>query len=133
VDLLELEQLFASMQRIHFASGETIIHSGTMADDVYFIESGRAVVQRKVSDGIAKRLRTMLPGAIVGDIAFSIGGKRTADVIAEIDTVTLSMSRVTAHQLALENPALALLFSHLLNRALAEKVITANRMTEHAG
>ena len=129
----KLEQLFAAMQRSQFAAGDTIIHTGTNADGIYFIESGRAIVQLKLDSGIAKRLRTMLPGAIVGDIGFCLGGKRTADVVAETDTTTLSMSRSMAEQLARKNPELALVFNRLLNRALAEKVITANRMTEHAG
>ncbi len=130
---LKLEQLFGTMQRIRFVAGETIIHSGTDSDDIYFIESGRAIVQRKLDRGVVKRLRTMLPGAIVGDIGFSLGGKRTADVVAETEMTTLSISRSTSARLAAKNPELALLFNRLLNRALAEKVITANRMTEHAG
>ncbi len=129
----KLEQLFEAMKRIQFAAGETIIHAGTAADDVYFIESGRALVRRRMENGAAKRLRTMLPGAIVGDIAYSLRGKRTAEVVAETDTVTLSMSRSTADRLVRKSPELALVFNRLLNRALAEKVITANRMTEHAG
>ena len=95
--------------------------------------SGRAVVQRIQSDGQVKRLRTMLPGAIVGDVAYSLQGLRSADVTAETETTTLSISRTHVQRLARTKPELAFLFNALLNRALAEKVLTANRMTEHAG
>ena len=74
----------------------------------------------------------MLPGAIVGDVGYSLGGKRTADVTAEIPTTTLSISNRQVEKLARTRPALAILFNGLLNRALAEKVLTANRMTEQA-
>ncbi len=128
-----LRALFAEMKRKDHAVGEAIITAGQSADDVYFLESGRAVVKRVQADGLFKRLRTMLPGAIVGDIGYCLGGMRTADVVAETPTTTLSISLKQIEQLARTKPALALLFNRLLNRALAEKVLTANRMTEHAG
>ncbi len=125
--------LFEKMQRVHFAAGETIIHAGSAASDVYFIETGKAVVQRQTENGGVKRLRTMLPGAIIGEIAYSLGSNRTANVLAETDTTVFVMSLNSLDKLTTNNPALALVFSQILNRALAEKVITANRMTEHAG
>ena len=126
-------QLFAEMKRKDYAAGDYLIRSGQAADEVLFIESGRAIVRRIQADGQIKRLRTMLPGAIVGDVAYSLGGVRTADVTAETPTTTLSISSKQVEKLANTKPALAFLFNSLLNRALAEKVLTANRMTEHAG
>lgn len=128
-----LARLFAGMSRKEHAPGSRIIAAGARAYEVYFIESGRAMVQRVTHDGSVRRLRTMLPGAIVGDVAYSLGGLRTADVTAETQTVTLSISADAVAKLAESQPELAALFNRLLNRALAEKVMTANRMTEHAG
>jgi sulfate permease, SulP family len=125
-----LLRLFTHMQRETHAAGSRIIAAGDTADKVYFIESGCAEVQRILLGGTRKRLRTMSPGAIVGDVAFSIGGTRTADVVATSETVSLSISASDVDNLAKHQPDLALLFNRLLARALAEKVITANRMTE---
>lgn len=127
------EQLFAEMERRNHPPGDHLVVAGMPANEVLFIESGRAVVRRIQADGKFKRLRTMLPGAIVGDVGYSLGGNRTADVTAEIPTTTLSISTKQMEKLARSKPALAILFNSLLNRALAEKVLTANRMTEHAG
>ena len=129
----QLTTLFAAMTRKKHAPQARLITAGQSADEIFFIESGRAVVQRVLPDGSAKRLRTMLAGAIVGEVAYCLGGKRTADVVAETETVTLSITSKGVAKLAKDNPELALLFNALLNRALAEKVVTANRMTEHAG
>lgn len=131
-EAVALSRLFAEMSREVHAPGSRIIKAGARADAVFFIESGRAVVQRVAHDGSIRRLRTMLPGAIVGDVAYSLRGLRTADVTAETQTVTLSISAEAVARLAKSQPELALLFGSLLNRALAEKVMTANRMTEHA-
>ena len=132
-DEAELDKLFAEMKRQDHAPGDHLIRAGQAADEVFFIESGRAVVRRIQADGQVKRLRTMLPGAIVGDVAYSLGGVRTADVTAETATTTLSISSRQVEKLTKTKPALAFLFNSLVNRALAEKVLTANRMTEHAG
>lgn len=129
----QLEQLFAAMTRETYASGALIIKGGTQANDIFFVESGRAVVFRSAQDANRKRLRTMTAGAVLGELAYSLGMQRTADVVAEGETVLLRMSSTQADGLARENPGLAILFSQLISRALAEKVVIANRMTEHVG
>lgn len=127
----DLEKLFAAMSRKTFVAGDVIIKSGTEAKDIYFVESGRAVVFRPGAGSSPKRMRTMTAGAILGEVAYSLGTTRTADVIAEADTVLLCMSLAGAKKLAKNKPALAILFNQLVGRALAEKVLAANRMTEH--
>ena len=129
----QLTALFAVMVRKQHAPRAHLITAGQNADEIFFVERGRAIVQRALPDGKVKRLRTMLAGAIVGEVAYCLGGKRTADVVAETETITLSITSKGLAKLAKDNPDLAILFNSLLNRALAEKVVTANRMTEHAG
>ena len=129
----ELQKLFDLMTRRTYAPGELIIKSGSDAKDIYFLESGRAVVMRANGGSPPKRLRTMTAGAILGEVAFSLESTRTADVIAETETILLSMSSNQLAQLAKENSKMALLFNQLIARALAEKILVANRMTEHVG
>lgn len=133
VTAAQAAQLFAEMRRQVHEAGSPIIKAGSKADEVLFVESGRAVVQMVGANGKVRRLRTMLAGAIIGDVAYSMGGLRTADVIAETKTVTLSISQKQVASLAKTKPALAQLFDSLLRRALAEKVVMANRMTDLAG
>jgi sulfate permease, SulP family len=130
---LALDRLLRKMSRMEFAPGEHLIRAGDAADMIYFIESGRAIVVRPGANGNRGRLRTMLAGAIVGEVAFSLAGKRTADVIAELPTVAHGLSTRQVSILEQEDPQLALAFHRLIGRALAEKVVAANRMTEHVG
>lgn len=128
---LELQKLFGFMTRNTYAAGSFIIASGTEAKDIYFIESGKAVVMRANGVSPPKRLRTMTAGAILGEVAYSLGSTRTADVIAETETVLLSMSSKRLAELAKVDTKMAMLFNQLIARALAEKILVANRMTEH--
>ena len=127
----ELQKLFSLMTRKTYAPGTLIITSGTEARDIYFLESGRAVVMRANGGSPPKRLRTMTAGAILGEVAYSLGSTRTADVIAETETVLLSMSSKRLAELAKVDTKMAMLFNQLIARALAEKILVANRMTEH--
>lgn len=127
----DLEKLFATMSRKTFVAGDVIIKSGTEAKDIYFVESGRAVVYRPGAGSPPKRMRTMTAGAILGEVAYSMGTTRTADVIAETETVLLSMSSKRLAELAKRDTKIAILFNQLIARALAEKILVANRMTEH--
>ena len=129
----QLDQLFAAMTREVYAPGDMIIKAGAEAKDIFFVESGRAVVFRSAQDANRKRLRTMTAGAVLGELAYCLGMVRTADVVAETETVLLRMSSEEADRLAREDQPVAILFNQLINRALAEKVLIANRMTEHVG
>ncbi|MBL0374598.1 SLC26A/SulP transporter family protein [Rhizobium sp. KVB221] len=127
----QLDQLFAAMAREVYAPGDIIIKAGAEAKDIFFLETGRAVIFRSAQDTSRKRLRTMTAGAVLGELAYSLGMLRTADVEAETEVVLLRMSSEQAERLARENQPLAILFNQLVSRALAEKVLIANRMTEH--
>jgi SulP family sulfate permease len=127
----QLDALFAAMARETYAPGDIIIRAGAESKDIFFLESGRAVIYRSAPDTDRRRLRTMTAGAVLGELAYSLGMLRTADVEAETEVVLLRMSSDQAERLARENQPLAILFNQLISRALAEKVLIANRMTEH--
>jgi SulP family sulfate permease len=127
------EELLEHMSRVEYAPGEIIVRSGDDADMIYFIESGCAIVTRPMANGQSKRLRTMHPGSIVGEVAFSLGGTRTADVVAEQPTVAYRLSADQIAALGSSAPHLAIALHRLVSRSLAEKVVAANRMTEHSG
>lgn len=127
----EFAALLAMMERRHYLPGERIIGAGSAADGLCFLERGRAAVFLPRAAGERRRLRTMGAGAILGDVAFSLQVPRTADVVAEEDCSVLSLSARQLECLETEQPALALALQRILSRALAEKVIAANRITDH--
>lgn len=128
----KLTRLFAAAERKTYAAGETIIHSGDDSDVLYLLERGRVIIARKLTDGRLKRLRTMSSGAILGEMAFCLGSKRTADVVAEEPSVILSIAVKRLRELEEYEPDLAILLHRLISRALAEKVFVANRIIEYA-
>lgn len=125
-----LNDMVAAMTCRALCPGDVLIRTGDTADDLYILASGQVKVQITLADGRPLRLRTMTAGAIVGEIAHYLGGRRTADVIVETPVTLYCLSR--QHLLHLENAdsGLALLFHRLLAVTLAEKLVLANRQIQ---
>lgn len=125
-----LPDMVAAMTQRSLAPGETLIRTGETADELYLLASGQVKVQIMLSDGRPLRLRTMTAGAIVGEIAHYLGGRRTADVIVETPVRLYCLSRQHLLHLEQEDSGLALLFHRLLAITLAEKLVLANRQIQ---
>ncbi len=113
---------------IDMKKGEYLIRRGEAADDVFVVLSGRVRVQIELPDGRALRLRTMTPGAIVGDIAFYTGQRRTADVVLDEDSTVMRLSAADLRKIEETNGALAAQIHRLFAKTLAEKLILANNV-----
>jgi sulfate permease, SulP family len=120
---VDSERLLGLMGRREFAAGTCIIAQGEPADDLYFVESGRVTVQLDLGDGRTVRLRTMGPGTVIGEIAFYLGGVRSASVIADRPTTVFRLSRAALDQLERTNPELASAFHQWIARLLAVRLM----------
>jgi SulP family sulfate permease len=127
-----LDDLIAAMERIDMPAGETLISAGEEASDVFVMTSGRVKVEVTLQGGRKLRLRSMTAGAILGEVAFYLGGKRTADVIVEDDVVLFRLTGETLKRLETEDAELAVLAHRLFATTLAERLALANRMVQLA-
>jgi SulP family sulfate permease len=73
------------------------------------------------------RLRTVLPGVVVGEIAMYTGVPRTADVVAETPRVVLRLSRASIERMEAAEPELAAALHRWLARTLAERLSDTSR------
>ncbi|WP_421696460.1 SLC26A/SulP transporter family protein [Aestuariivirga sp.] len=113
------------------APGQAIIRAGDRADRLFFLERGRAQVLVPRPGGGRRRLRTMEAGALLGDVAFALDVPRTADVVAEDECQILWITVEDMRKLEATRPELGMALQRILSRALAEKVVAANRLTDH--
>lgn len=125
-----LRDLVSAMERMELEAGEALITTGQKAGDVFLLGEGRVKVQVPLGGGRAMRLRTMTSGAVLGEVAFYLGGKRTADVLVEQPSVLYRMGREELLRLEREDSGLAVLAHKLFAVALAERLSVANRMLQ---
>ncbi|MCM5552914.1 SulP family inorganic anion transporter [Pleomorphomonas sp. NRK KF1] len=127
-----LPALISAMRRIEMKADETLISAGDEASDVFVLASGRVKVQVTLESGRKLRLRSMTAGAVLGEVAFYLGGKRTADVIVEEDAVLFCLTGEMLRRLEADDAELAVLAHRLFAATLAERLALANRLVQLA-
>lgn len=76
-----------SAERVTFPPGATIVAEGEPASTVYWIESGSVEVVKVDEVGRAQRVAELGPGQYFGELAATLGVRRTASVRAIENTV----------------------------------------------
>ncbi len=115
-----------------FAQGESLIHRGEIADDLFFIEIGEVSIFLELETGEQVRLQTLGCGTIVGELGLFLGTPRTASVIANAPTFAYRLSREALGKMKLEEPELSVEFHEYVVRMLSERLIATNRLLEVA-
>ncbi len=111
--------LMAYVERMSLPEGSVLIHQDARPDDVFVVASGRLRVELVTPEGRRMRLRTVLPGVVVGEIAMYLGVPRTADVVAEVPSEVLRLSGSAIERMEAAEPELAAALHRWLATTLA--------------
>jgi CRP-like cAMP-binding protein len=103
-----------------------VVKQGEPGDGMYFILQGELRARVKVGDH-ETILATFGPGDFFGDMSLFDHGPRSADVIANADSIVLKMSDVAFDRLTREAPALATPFLQATARTLAARIRADNK------
>lgn len=126
-DLLSSVELFASLsakQRARIAAvsdelvigaGGELMHEDDIGDACYVVGSGTLTVRRR-----GRKVATLGPGDVVGEMALLDGGPRTATVTADTRCVLISLDRPTFSAALLRSPDLAVALLAVLSGRLRE-------------
>ena len=115
---------FLELQRI--PQWSTVVRQGDAGDSMFLILEGELRARVMVGDR-ETILSTFGAGDFFGDIALFDQGPRSADVIANVDSVVLRMSAIAFERLAKEAPALATPFLRATSRTLASRIRANNK------
>lgn len=122
-------RLLSYFEPCEWGPGEVIIREADPPSNLYFLISGRVVVEREAGNGGAPlRLRTMDPGTCIGEISFYLGSATTASVSSEGDVTALRLSRQSLQRMEEHDPIAAGLLHKLVARRLGERLIATNRL-----
>jgi CRP/FNR family transcriptional regulator, cyclic AMP receptor protein len=91
-DPAQFESLLRQMQLLHVKPGEVIIDVGQEDMGLYFLLKGQLVVYAGVPP--LKKVHTITPGEMFGDVAVLLRDKRSATVIADVRVKISSVLRV---------------------------------------
>jgi hypothetical protein len=98
-----------------------IVRAGEHGNSMYLILYGE-LRARIMVDGKESTLATLEVGDFFGEISLLDEGPRSADVLANTDSLILRLSSESFKKLMREQPALALQFTYALGRVAAGKI-----------
>jgi small-conductance mechanosensitive channel/CRP-like cAMP-binding protein len=106
LDTESRSRLVAAMREQHFAAGEDIVRQDDPGDSLFMI--GRGEVEVRVSTGgISRRVATIGPGQIFGEMSLMLGEPRQATCTALTDTVCYLIDRTAFGALLAGRPEVA--------------------------
>ncbi|HEY2084382.1 MAG TPA: cyclic nucleotide-binding domain-containing protein [Verrucomicrobiae bacterium] len=115
---------FMELQRV--PQWTPVVRLGEPGDAMYLILEGE--LRARVMAGDRETiLATFGTGDFFGDIALFDHGPRSADVLANVDSILLKISSVSFERLAKEAPALATPFLQATSRTLASRIRADNK------
>ena len=79
--MMNLKKLFFSEKKLHFKKGNVIFKEQEDSKKMYFIDSGRVKIVKKVGDSEAA-LTILDSGDFFGELALITGNKRVASAVA---------------------------------------------------
>lgn len=119
---IEASGAVLTFHREKVSAGDRVFERGDDATSLVLLERGRLYATVREGERPARRVATFLPGAVVGEIAFVTGQRRTATVVAQVDSVLICVTRADLERLRDREPALAREMSELLALLLAQRL-----------
>jgi len=111
-------------------AGEKAISHGESSEALYLVDQGQVSIYLRSDAGPAGalvwRARTYGPGTVVGEMGLYSGEPRSADVVADVDTVLLVLTRERLEALEREEPAAAAHFHRQVVTTLSLRLQAAN-------
>jgi glutaminase len=109
------------------AAGEVVFREGDQADAIFFVLAGLVSVRLPLAGlGRDRRLATLGAGVAVGEMAFLDEGRRSADVVAEEESLLARLSIDDLRQIGNDRPGVLAKFSANLARNLSARLRRAN-------
>jgi len=122
----QLERLAQLMELQRVAQWTVIVKQGEHGDAMYLILEGELRV-RLIASGKETILSTLGPGEFFGDMALFDQGPRSADVVANVDSVVLKITANAFADLAKSAPDLAAPFLMATVKTLAARIRADNK------
>lgn len=127
----EIGYLESHFPRREIPAGTVLVRQGDAGRSMFIIETGRVSICLHVEadKGAAARvlrLRAYPAGTIVGEMGFYTGAPRSADIIADTDTVAIELTTAHLGELERDAPAIAHQLHHFIARSLSQRLAAAN-------
>ncbi|MDX1319633.1 MAG: SulP family inorganic anion transporter [Oceanospirillum sp.] len=132
LDLLpyEVVHLVRYFEPVEAKAGETFIKQGDKADSLYLITKGKVDIELEIGEENRQRLKTMMPGTIIGEMGVYTGGIRTASATAVVDTQLMRLSAKSLQEMESHNQLMAVRLHRFVVMLLTQRLSDSNKVLE---
>jgi SulP family sulfate permease len=102
----ENDALVTHLERCELKAGEVVFGDGEPSDELYFLLSGRVSIVHGAARPEAFRIVTLLPGNILGNVAFADSLPRTASASCDEPSDLVRLRRSALEALGRDHPEL---------------------------
>lgn len=127
LDAAALRTLASFVGSRRFATGDVIVRQGDPADEVFLLVSGTVSVTLDLPTGERRRLSTIAPGMVFGEITIIDRSPRTADVRADTAVECLVLTAADLDRLQAEYPEITIAILRNLLRNVHRTVARLSR------
>jgi len=124
----ETNVLAAALERHTYEPGQYLFRKGDKGDNMFVLAQGAITIKLPLTQGDAdsasRRLVTLSPGVMFGEMVLVESRPRSADAVAEEYSVVYSLSRDALEHLFHSNPRLATKLMRNVSRLLADRLRT---------
>jgi hypothetical protein len=124
----ETSLLSAVLSRLSYAPGQYLFREGDKGDQMFLLAQGAITIKLPLKktdpDAESRRLVTLSPGVMFGEMVLVESRPRSADAVAEEYSVVYSLARDDLEHLFRSNPKLATKLMRNVSRILADRLRT---------
>jgi sulfate permease, SulP family len=125
-----LERLMGFCEELALPEQTPLFRAGDAGDALYFILHGEVSALTRRPDGQTIRVRTMGPGALVGELALYSHQPRSADVVTDTACYLRKLSLENFLRMESEYPDVARQFHNFVVKLLAARLAAASEAIE---
>lgn len=115
---------------VHLNKGDMLVYQGHLSQELYYLEAGYLTVFINVGKTRTKKLFTIGPGNIVGELAFYLNSSRSASIIAEEASSLKRLIKRDLTSMELNDPLLATAFNQAIICLLSTKLVDTTKKVE---
>lgn len=131
LDKDDLQTLQEALTEVRLARGAPIFSTGDEADGLYVVIAGSVSVYLRNVAG-RKRVASLAPGVVFGEMGLLDGLPRSADLTADEDSVVLKLSRTLFDQIRRSHPDIAATILFNLSTEMATRLRYVNLELQEA-
>ncbi|HEY9644748.1 MAG TPA: SulP family inorganic anion transporter, partial [Chroococcidiopsis sp.] len=130
-DRAHITPFMSYLELVEIEAEEMLFHKGEPANALFFLESGQLTVLSEIEGDRTRRIKSLRPGALVGEMGFYGNTPRIASVMANQASRLYRLTDTAFERMAAEHPNIAVTFQNLVIRLLIDRLGSVEQEVTH--